>query len=348
MRSGLQLQRCASKPPPAAASPKAKAEAEKKPATWAPSAKRELSKDAPEIDNATWAKDLIAAFAKTDITERATAMFALVEKALKGIGLRARMTDPSPKEPDPKNPNAPERLTSADYEPAPVINFDVRLNEKWPPATVADEDQGQLSDNNGYSFLGPKGEAYVVLGPGSLMSPEEEAELKKDPDLKEAKWRFDPTPDSVRMYAEHELLHVDRGHLKRRSAKDKTEKKHKKPGERKSKDDPTELEAWTIDFVNYFHLQGRLFGGGKGRYLGSIWKPLLDYYRAVTDPDAKKKTFNMLVGYYNAAPADPSGTGIRTLFHRWLRTCVRQGQREGLVAELGATLKLDIDPKKAQ
>jgi hypothetical protein len=120
------------------------------------------------------------------------------------------------------------------------------------------------------------------------------------------------------MAAEHELFHAQR-HARRTEG-----------------DVEPELEAWTNDFVNYFHQLGRKVPPGV--YLGASWTPLLEYYQRASDEDARRTALEQLVNYYN----NPPGSGaeqekVRDTFRLWLG---RRDQSIMLVQHLNDRLPL--------
>lgn len=234
-------------------------------------------------------------------------MFAMVERALAGIGLQARHS----------TTNA-ARVREEDYAEAPVVNFDMNLNNKRTAAHVEPDDS--LAPNAGNSFRSRDGtRKFAVIGPKVFRGEEgESVTAAEEPNPRR---RFDPTPDSVRMVAEHELLHVER-HLG-------------VAGE----DANQELEAYTLDFVNYFHLQGRRYNVTTGAYLGKGWGMLLRKYDEADDA-SKNRTFNTIVDYYNSPPGDRAL--VKALFDGWVYAKTRRGRRPALVVRLATALGIEM------
>lgn len=119
-----------------------------------------------------WKKKVTEAKALEDETERRDALLALVREALGSLEVRAS-----------GNTHA-DQVHPEDNQPAPVVNFDARLNEKTTYAT----DGRRLETSPAYYFVA-KGRGYAVMGPGAL-NPR--------------------SPIFTRMSAEHELFHARR------------------------------------------------------------------------------------------------------------------------------------------
>lgn len=182
LRSGLRLQRCG---------------------TTAATQRQTTRARAPLPSLPNWERDVQAAQAITDTEQRRDAMVALVRQPLGGTGIQVEVAGNS----------SPTQVHPDDYRPAPVLNFDINLNNKssWPSSPGAPT--RSLSNNYGYFFTRGSA-AYAIIGPRAL----------------------DPrSPAFTRMYAEHELYHTQH-HV----------------GGTASFDDE-ELETWTQDFRNYFH-----------------------------------------------------------------------------------------------
>jgi hypothetical protein len=164
----------------------------------------------PAAPAPTWEQQINAAKAEADQTKKLAAMVQLVKQAV-GAGTTVH-TVPLSKTLDP-----------AELKVAPVVNFDLNLNQKqsWPATKGAPT--RQLSKNYGYAFN--KGaDMYIVLGPNALDAR---------------------SPIFTEMYVQHELFHAAH-HLTSKPAK----------GQPAKSDADEELEAWTNDFTNYFE---RLF-----------------------------------------------------------------------------------------
>jgi hypothetical protein len=121
----------------------------------------------------SWSERVNAAKAETDATAQRTALIALVQEALTGYTVNVVAASPS------SGPISPDQ-----YQPAPVINFDVNLENKeyWPGAGR----KGKLGPRTGY-FFSTQGKGYAIIGPGALEAS---------------------TPAFTRMYADHELFHA--------------------------------------------------------------------------------------------------------------------------------------------
>ncbi|MGH9456094.1 MAG: hypothetical protein ACRD2J_00445 [Thermoanaerobaculia bacterium] len=116
-----------------------------------------------------WTQRVVAARALEDETGKREAMLALVREALPDYEVRASGTAHA------------GRAHPEDNQPAPIVNFDVDLNEK-----SAWSQNRRLDDDRGHYFVA-RGTPYVVLGPEAL----------------------DPrSPVFTRMLADHELFHA--------------------------------------------------------------------------------------------------------------------------------------------
>jgi hypothetical protein len=169
-----------------------------------------------------------------------------------------------------------------DYQPFPTVNFDINLNSKraWSNRRGRREKETThtLKSNYGFSFVGIKDKKrikYLVLGPTALDAR---------------------SPDFTRRAYEHELYHVQH-HL-----------------ERRGNDANEELETYTQDFINYFHLL---------RSYGESWKrPILFYELAEAGP--RKAALAQLVDYYkdprakNPLIPEEQVEGVKDLFAIWL------------------------------
>lgn len=251
LRSALRLQRCAG-------------DAGRKAAA--------LPAAGPPLDAKTWAKAVDAAFKEPDQAKRSEQMTALAQQALSPLQLRVRAAGTT----------HPDVVDPADYEPAPMVNFDVALHHKksWRTREGKQDKQYQLDENAGYHFTtGDK--SYVVIGPKAL--------AKRN-------------PAETRMFAEHELYHG-------------TQPKG-------LSDADAELDAWTRDFVRYFTQLGRKGSApGSFRrapynvdviYFGSAWDRLVGYYERAGEK-ARAKALSQLVAYYQRGGAD-----VQELFALWL------------------------------
>ena len=140
-------------------------------------------------------------------------------------------------------------------------------------------------------------DAYAVIGPMAL-----------DP----------ASPLITRSNAEHELYHTTH-HL----GAAKTEKAH----------EDTELEAYTVDFINYFH-----------RYMAietnrPIWTRLLQFYAAASS-EAKKESLAKLKKYYEKPVSDPKeAEKVRQAISLWLH---KWKTREGITDNSGNPLSKQL------
>ena len=150
----------------------------------------------------TWKELVLDAKAEPDLTRRSTAMVALIRRAVSGMTVREAGT------------SSPSGVDPADYDAAPIINFDVRLSDKlrWHSTTK------KVGGDAGYTFTtgigGSSPHAYSVLGPLAL-----------DADGGEI-W--------TQMYANHELFHAAHQATSTGTYEDQ------------------EVEAWTDSFIHYF------------------------------------------------------------------------------------------------
>lgn len=284
LRSGLGLHRCAG------TGAKAAGESVKKSACTAPSAK-------------DWKASFAAAEAlpadkqpgaKLDLVRQALCPLATADVKLAGT----------------KHPAA---VDPEDYDPYPIINFDVGLNGKqsWPSEGVRCKGASPpaegcntklLGTNYGYNFRDGS-TLYVVLGPTALSAD---------------------TPAYTQRNAEHEIFLA----TKYTATENKRGKGPKFP-------DDAELDAWTRDFVGYFHLlgwkaRGPASGGGAPIYFGEGWQKLVDrYYESKNTSDgARKKAEDRLVEYFNSPPSSDASAGrrghptdpagVKELFLLWL------------------------------
>lgn len=157
----------------------------------------------PAVDPALleWRTRLTAAKSHEGEAQRRDALLVLMREALSKYDVRLSGS----KHADEVHPE--------DNQPAPIINFDVRLNLKTSARGRSGAAPRSLQGNFGYYFS-TGGNGYVVLGPAAL----------------------DPrSPVFTRLAAEHEMFHAEH-HV----------------GDRRSLDE-RELETWTTMFVRYFH-----------------------------------------------------------------------------------------------
>ena len=115
--------------------------------------------------------------------KKVTAANALEDESAKGASMLALLREALPSHEVVPSGNAhPDQVHPEDNQPAPVVNFDVNLNEKLSYATNA----VRLATSRAYYFLG-QGTPYVVVGPRV----------------------FDPrSPAFTRMQVAHELFHA--------------------------------------------------------------------------------------------------------------------------------------------
>lgn len=150
LRSGLGLQRCGGTPA--------------RPTTPPTGARMTCT----AVDPAQWSTAVTAAQGLTDMTAKAAAMTTLAQQALCELNIQVVQAGTS----------STTTVEVADYQPNPVMNFDVHLNSK--PARAGGR---SLRENAGYSFQ-TGGALYSALGPLALNPA---------------------TPLTTRQFAEHEL-----------------------------------------------------------------------------------------------------------------------------------------------
>jgi hypothetical protein len=143
--------------------------------------------------------------------------------------------------------------------------------------------QGQLGPRTGY-FFSTGGRAYAIIGPRAS----EES-----------------TPILTRMHADHELFHAQHHVGSQAPFNDR------------------ELEAWTNDFVNYFH---QVYRARKS------WRPLIQYYEGAS-VEARERALRRLVDYFNGQPAN-----IQQEILAWLRRRQRDMADKLLVQHLAARI----------
>ena len=271
----------------------------------------------PVVLSGNWAKDVKTAKETND----AAMMAALVKQGLDSKNYQfhdAGMTADGPV--DPK-----------DYKKTPVVNFDANLKNKQRVKETEDAGAEVVGENAGYSF--DKGtDTYVLLGPNAL-----------DTD----------SPLSVVVVAEHELYHTTHhlgAHRKKKSKEERAEEKKLTAPEKRKKhkmeEAGEEVETWTNDFVNYFHLLGFIGNGPDGNpmYFGRGWGPLLQYY-SKADGGPKSAALKRLTDYYKDPPTGTGGVSkhpktkdeVKEAFKLWL---ARRDQSAELVTDLKAALKL--------
>ena len=134
---------------------------------------RVLTPHAPDPDPLEWRKKVTDAKGLEDPAQKSEAMLVLVREALPGRDVRL------------SGVNHTKEVHPDDNEPAPVINFDPRLNQKTS-VQLRPGSRTSLQNNFGYYFSF-RGNGYMVLGPAAL----------------------DPrSPVFTRLAAEHELFHA--------------------------------------------------------------------------------------------------------------------------------------------
>lgn len=158
---------------------------------------------------------------------------------------------------------------------------------------------GDLKLNRGLNFRdGKSGDKFAIIGPGAL-----------DPS----------SPLITRMYADHELYLA--------------ENKLVGTSEGRTSDDD-ELEAWSIDFTNYFH-----------QYLSitanrPTWTPLLDYYASASNVEVKKASLAKLKTYYEKPVPDPKeAERVKDAFSLWV---YKWKNREGAKNRKGDPLSKEL------
>lgn len=153
-----------------------------------------LASDAP------WRDRVIAAKAIDDPAQRAEAMLALVKEALWPREVRLTGT------------KGTDHVEREDNEPAPVVNFDPRLNQKKSARPRNGGATRSLENNAGYYFSAD-GVGYIVIGPAGL----------------------DPRSTAfTRLITDHEMFHAENHVGDPRPLNDR------------------ELETWSTMFVEHF------------------------------------------------------------------------------------------------
>ena len=147
-----------------------------------------------------WRARVTAARALDDPSLKKEAMLLLVREAL------------SPHRVELSGEIHPDQVHPSDNKPAPIFNFDLRLNQKTSAQARSGVTPRSLQNNFGYYFS-YQGVGYVVLGPAAL----------------------DPRgPVLTRLAAEHEMFHAGHHVGDPRGGADR------------------ELETWTTMFVRFF------------------------------------------------------------------------------------------------
>ena len=147
-----------------------------------------------------WRARVTAARALDDLSLKKEAMLLLIREAL------------SPNQVELSGELHPDQVHPSDNKPAPIFNFDFRLNQKTSAQARSGVAPRSLQNNFGYYFS-YQGVGYVVLGPVAL----------------------DPRgPVFTRLAAEHEMFHADHHVGDPRAGSDR------------------ELETWTTMFAKFF------------------------------------------------------------------------------------------------
>jgi hypothetical protein len=138
-----------------------------------------------------------------------------------------------------------------------------------------------LAIDNGYSF-NHRGTSYAVLGPNAVD--------RRDPLF-------------TKMYAEHELFHVTH-HMQDAEPHDANH----------------EVEAWTDNFVNYFHQFMHLQLPDR-----PVWKPLADYYERA-DAQHRQAAIARLRSYFQNPPVPNTDQDkVRKYIAGWIHRKLRDG-----------------------
>jgi hypothetical protein len=234
---------------------------------------------APARSPADWRTDVAAARRAND----APAMAALVNLALAPLKMKSTLAATSPG----------GAVTPADYRPLPDLNFDLHLNSKTSKPLGAGAATRSLSPNYGYSFT-DGGKTYVVLGPKVLN---------------------EDSPIFTRMYAEHEMYHAAH-HFGGAAASPAAPAPAPGPAPAPApaaKASDQELEAWTHDFLSYFH---------QLRSFRPAWAPLIGYYETASEA-AQKSALALLIAYHKAPPSPPIAAAdlpdVQQAFEAWIR-----------------------------
>jgi hypothetical protein len=261
---------------------------------------------------ADWRKDV--ADARTAKDE--DAMAKLIETALAAMKKKVIVAKTNPGgNIDPK-----------DYQPLPDINFDINLNSKnskpLSSGVKAVAATHSLGADYGYSFS-DTGQKYVVLGPNALS---------------------EDSPLVTQMYYSHEIYHTTH-HLGAASTQVASVPPTSAPPTAAPGPGPTiptykdeELEAYTQDFLNYFH------------QLHSFrlqWAPLIKYYEE-SSTTAQKSSLALLKSYYANPPSPPIASGeaaaIKKAFEDWLRRRLKDAATSSkkLIQDLSTALGIGL------
>lgn len=149
---------------------------------------------------ADWRARVTAAKASADSAQRSAALLALIREALPGRTVELSGT------------KDPDQIDRADYQPAPIVNFDPLLNQKTSAERKSGGPTRSLKNNFGYYFSAD-GVPYVVIGPAAVDAR---------------------SPLFTELAAEHELFHAENHVGDSRPLADR------------------ELETWTTMFTRYF------------------------------------------------------------------------------------------------
>jgi len=247
--------------------------------------------EAPMGAPADWSKDVTDAKSKKD----ADVMAGLIETAIASTKKKVVAAKTS----------SGGNIDPKDYQPLPVINFDINLNNKNSKPLTAGGSTRSLSTNYGYSFT-DGGQSYVVLGPNAL---------KED------------SPVFTMMYYEHEMYHTTH-HLVTAPAKSGTKTVGKA-------NDGEELETYTQDFLNYFHQLHRF---------GPRWDTLIHYYEKSSATE-RTTALTLLKAYYENPPVSAAdAAAAKKAFEAWVRRRLKDSTTASkqlivdLSNELGITL----------
>jgi hypothetical protein len=199
-------------------------------------------------------------------------------------------------------------IAPSDYQPLPQLNFEINLNSKQSKQLTAGGGTHSLANNYGYAFS-DGATKYVVLGPRAI---------------------DESSPLFSMMYAEHELFHSVH-HLGGATA-----------GGGKTQVRPTdaeeELQAYTEDFINYFH---------QLRSFMPQWGPLIEFYER-SGTTERARTLARLKSYYSTPPSPPIGTAdveaVKRAFAKWLRRRLRDATSSSkqLIQDLSRELSITL------
>lgn len=204
-----------------------------------------LAEEVPE-----WRTKVTEAKALDDPAKRNEAMLALLNEALWPREVRLSGTSDA------------EHVHPDDNQPAPIVNFDPRLNQKQSARPRSGGSTRSLENNAGYYFS-VSGVGYVVLGPAAL----------------------DPrSPAFTVLITEHELFHAQNHVGDPRPLIDR------------------ELETWSTMFVRYFDVihpfkqrwapMVRYYDDADPGEQAAAVARLVDYYHAPGTTPEERKAFD--------------------------------------------------------